>query len=135
MSLMGETNPLPKEGVFLSPVLSASRSPKKETAESGPSPPTSSVTVHYRQDIACSPLLVPLLRWIISSLPPQRQFASHHLVVIIILDDKLWQLPLPRQKIPASRILPRHREGSFIPKGEKTPPNTHFKCSFFKNSA
>lgn len=80
------------------------------------------------------PLPAPLLHWIISSLPPQRQFANHNLVVII-LDDELWQLRLPRQKIPASRILPCHREGFFFfSPGIKK--KDHFKCRvfFFKHS-
>lgn len=67
----------------------------------------------------------------ISSLPPQRQFASHRLAVIIILDDKLRQLPLPRQKIPASRILPRHGEGSFFPRGKKTKRPFQAQLFFF----
>lgn len=80
------------------------------------------------------PLPAPLLHWIISSLPPQRQFANHNLLVII-LDDELWQLRLPRQKIPASRILPCHREGFFFfSPGIKK--KDHFKCRvfFFKHS-
>lgn len=77
------------------------------------------------------PPTAPLLHWIISSLPPQRQFANHNLVVIIP-DDELWQLWLPRQKIPASPILPCHREGFFFffPGIKEKKKPKHFKCSF-----
>jgi len=52
-----------------------------------------------------TPSLSLLLLCIISSLPPQCHFANHHLV-IITPDDKLLQLALPRQQIPASIPCP-----------------------------
>lgn len=52
------------------------------------------VLLFIKDGILPAPPTAPLLHWIISSLPPQRQFANHNLVVII-LDDELWQLWLP----------------------------------------
>lgn len=112
----GKTSPLLHEGGFLPKAASAAPpvGPGGRRWQDGvlPLPPPAArflAAVHYREDItACSPpLLIALLLWITSSLPPQRPFANHHLV-IIIPDDKLLQLTLPRHKIPASHTLPWH---------------------------
>lgn len=71
------------------------------------------------------------LCWVISSLPPARQLASHPWVGIPPLADKLQQLPLPPWQMPVSCVLPCHREGAFLFKGEKKANPNNSSAALF----
>lgn len=77
------------------------------------------------------PLPVPLPHWIISSLPPHRQFASHHLLVIIILDDKTPAAPAPSTENPCLLYPAPPRGRIFYPKEEKKKTERPFQVQLF----